>query len=257
MKTKNRKILNSLSQLPKETEKGIESSARLPWDYSPPTLSVEGAELYQKIYSTDVNLTIRLKVKEFTRKQACLIVGQSVYEVVHEGIGLGDWMTLEFLYSYLLGNKIEPLRVKNPKELELLLLLKIILLSGTFLGLEDKVQLPEDIKKLCLLSKWIPNKRTYYSRKNQYRLNKFLSVRIVPIENLIERSKDSVRYSSYCKGYGESSHMGRRQKTRPSSELDGEQVDLEKERSTKIPLYLYQFLFDLNLLELKYQPKRK
>lgn len=236
----------------------VESSARLPWNYSPPTLKVDGAEHFDMIYSTDVNLTIQLRVKEFTRKQATLIAGQCIHEVLTSGIDLRDWMTLEFLYSYLLGQKLDPLFVKEPKELELLLLLKVILLSGTFIGLEAKIEIPDDIRLLCESSRWVPNERTYQSRRNLYRLNKFLFVRIVPINDLIDRSKNqSVRYSSYCKGYGESSHMGRRQKTRPSSELDGEEVDIGKEESVKIPLNLFQLLFQLNLLESRYRTTKR
>jgi len=237
-----------------ENSGGIESSARLPWNYSPPTLKVEGSEHFDMIYSTDVNLTIQLRVKEFTRKQATLLAGQCIHEVLTSGMDLRDWMTLEFLYSYLLGQKLDPLFVKEPKELELLLLLKVILLSGTFLGLEARLEIPEDVRLLCESSRWVPNERTYQSRKGLFRLNKFLFVRIVPINDLIDRSKNqSVRYSSYCKGYGESSHMGRRQKTRTSSELDGEDVDIGKEEFVKIPLNLYQLLFQLNLLESRYR----
>lgn len=253
---KNRNILsqNSLPQV--ENSGGIESSARLPWDYSPPTLKVEGAEKFPFIFSSDVNLTIQLKVKEFTRKQATLLAGQALYLVLHEGLTIGDWITLEFIYSYLLGQKLEPLKVKNPKELELLLLLKIVLLSGTWIGLSGKSKLPEDIQLLLESSKWVPNKRTFSSRKVLFSLDKFLSVRIVPIDFLIDRQKGTIRYSSYCKGYGESSHMGRRQKTRTSSELDGEDVNIEREETVRIPLELYSLLFNLNLLELKYTKKR-
>jgi len=236
--------------------KGTEFSPRLPSDYSPPTLSIEGFEEYQKIYSSDVNLTIRLKVNEFSRKQATLICGQVLYLVAHKGLGILDWMILEFLYSYLLGSKLEYLQLKNFKEFELSLLLKIVLLSGTWIDLEGKSQLPEDIKLSILHSKWVPNKRTYHSRENLYRLDKFLQVRIVPIDNLIERSKGTIRYSSYCKGYGESSHLGRRLKTRPSAELDGEPVDLEKETLPKVPLLEISQILQLVMLEIKYQNRK-
>lgn len=254
MKTK-KKNLNSLGRPPVNCSEGSESSARLPWDYSRPTLAVGGVEKYQLIHSVDVNLTIQLKVKEFTRKQATLLAGQALYQVAHEGLTLGDWMVIEFLYSYLLGQKLEPFKVKNLKELELLLLLKVVLLSGTFIGLVEKVQLPEDILLLLENSKWVPNKRTWFSRKDLFRLDKFLYVRIVPVDDLIERSKDTIRYSSYCKGYGESSHMGRRQKTRPSYELDGEPVDLEKE--VEIPLSSIDTFLQLALIEIKYSLRSK
>lgn len=236
---------------------GSESSARLPWVYSQPTLSIEGAEKFPLIYSKDVNLTIQLKVKEFTRKQATVLAGQALFKVAHWGLNLGDWMVLEFLYSYLLGSKLSSYKLKNFKELELSLLLKVVLLSGTWLGLEEKVMLPEDIQFLLLSSKWVPNKRTFHSRETYFQMNKFLSVRIVPVDALIERSKGTIRYSSYCKGYGESSHMGRRQKTRPSPELDGEPVELEKEEYVNIPLNQYGQILQIVLKEIKYSFQKK
>lgn len=254
---KNRKQPNLSQSLPPPLVEATESSTRLPWDYSHPTLKVEGAEHFQMVYSTEVNLTIRLKVKEFTRKQATLLVGQSLYEVSTDGISIGDWMVLEFLYSYLLGSKQFPTQVKNYKELELLLLLKVVLLSGSWLGLDGKSQLPEDILSLIKMSRWIPNKRTYFSRKASFQLNKFLQVQIVPIDTLIERSKGNVRYSSYCKGYGESSHMGRRKKTRASAELDGIPVDFDREEVNLIPFDLVPLVQRSIQLERKYRPKKK
>jgi hypothetical protein len=203
------------------------------------------------IYSSDVNLTIQLRVTEFTRKQATLLSGQALYKVATEGMGILDWMTLEFLYNFLLGSKLEPLNLKDSKELELALLLKVVLLSGTWMGLEEKGQLPEDIQNMIHSSQWVPTSRTFQSREQHFRLDKFLYVRIVSIDALTERSKGTIRYSSYCKGYGESSHMGRRQKTRPSAELDGEPVKLEEE--TKVPLSRISQILDLVLLETRYK----
>jgi len=237
--------------------KGSESSARLPSDYSLPTLAIRGAEDFQMIYSSDVNLTIQADLKEFSRKQATLLAGQSLYLVLKEGISILDWMVLEFLYSFLLGNKQYPTQIRNPKELELLLLLKVTLLSGTWMSLEGKREIPEDVRLLLESSQWIPNERTYSSRKSLYQLNKFLSVRIVPIDNLIDRSKGNLRYSSYCKGYGESSRMGRRQRTRPSAELDGEPVDLEREEVFRLPFSMVPLVLSSIQLERKYRPKKR
>lgn len=255
MKRKNeRKFNSSLSKKPsfRDSRDGSEAFARLPSDYSPPILAVEGNEQFSLLYSSDVNLTIRLKVSEFTRKQATLLAGQALYLVSTEGITIGDWMILEWLYSYLLGSKLDPLRVKNYKELELLLILKVVLLSGTWMGLVGRSQLPDDVRALIANSKWVPNKRTYFSRKNLFSFEKFLQVRIVPIDFLIERQKGTVRYSSYCKGYGESSRLGRRQKTRPSAELDGDEVNLDKEEQVTVPLTQIGHILDLVVAELRY-----
>lgn len=254
---KNRRKPASLKKSINHFSEGSESSARLPWDYSPPTLKVQGAEEYHMIFQENVNLTISLKVTEFSRKQATLLAGQALYQVSEEGLSLGDWMVLEFLYNYLIGSKREPLEMKNFKELELTLLLKVVLLSGTFMNLEEKVQLPEDIKSLLTASRWVPNRRTYFSRKVAFQLNKFLYVRIVPIDNFIDRSKGTIPYSSYCKGYGESSRMGRRQKTRFSAELDGTQPDILREQALRLDLFNIQTVMSANLLEIKYKNRKK
>jgi len=256
MKNRRRKSKISLDLPSDSSSGGSEFSARLPSDYSPPTLAVEGVEKFQLIQSLDVNLTIQLKVTEITRKQITLLAGQCLYEVLTEGVSLGDWMVLEFLYSYLLGPKTDVLFINNQKEIEIAYLLKIVLKSTTWLGLEGKVQLPQDVQDILRESRWVPNKRTFQSRKEMFRLSKFLRVRIVPVDDLLERSRGTIRYSSYCKGYGESSRMGRCQRTRPSAELDGEAVDLEKENLIKFSLLEIERLLRLVQLEIKYSSKR-
>jgi hypothetical protein len=255
MKKKKRKLNLSLDFLPMESSRGSESSARLPSNYSPPTLQVKGSsEEYFRAISFDVQMTVRAKV-DFTRKQLCMLSGLALSEVAEKGLSLSDWMVLEWLYCNLLGNKQEYFERKDFKEFELTLLLKIVLLGGTWMGLEGKVQLPEDIQKLILSSKLVPTGRTKASWLQSWDLKKFIEIRAVPLDVLLERSKSTTRYSSYCKGYGESSRMGRRQKTRPSAELDGEPVDLEKDSSVRLDLNQIEHILSAVLLELKYQQK--
>jgi hypothetical protein len=238
-----------------ESSRGSESSARLPSNYSPPTLQVKGSsEEYFRAISFDVQMTVRAKM-DFTRKQLCMLSGLALSEVAEKGLSLSDWMVLEWLYCNLLGNKQEYFERKDFKEFELTLLLKIVLLGGTWMGLEGKVQLPEDIQKLILSSKLVPTGRTKASWLQSWDLKKFIEIRAVPLDVLLERSKSTTRYSSYCKGYGESSRMGRRQKTRPSAELDGEPVDLEKDSSVRLDLNQIEHILSAVLLELKYQQK--
>jgi hypothetical protein len=181
-----------------------------------------------------------------------MLSGLALSDVAHKGMNLSDWIILEFFYSSLLGNKQEPFERKDNKEFELSLLLKVVLLSGTWMGLEEKRELPKDVQTLIFLSKWVPKERTISSWRQNYSLNKFIEVRAVPLDVLFERSKGTIRYSSYCKGYGESSHMGRRQKTRPSAELDGESVDLEKDQTVKLDLSNIGQILTAVLLEIKY-----
>lgn len=256
MKISNRKKRNS-RELPISFERqGAESSARLPSDYSPPTLSVEGAEKYYGAISFDVQVTVRSKI-HLTRKQLCMLSGLALSEVAEKGLGLSDWMILEYLYSSLLGNKQNYFERKDPKEFELALILKIVLLGGTWMSLEEKKILPEDIQTLILASYFVPKGRTKQSWLQSWNPRKFLEIRAVPLEVVLERSKNTVRYSSYCKGYGESSRMGRRQKTRPSAELDGEEVDLEKEKMINLNLQRIGHLLSAVQLELKYLQKDK
>ena len=255
MKKKKRKLNLSLDHHPLESSRGSESSARLPSNYSPPTFAIQGSsEEYFGAISFDVQMTVRSKV-HFTRKQLCMLSGFALSEVAEKGLSLSDWMILEWLYSNLLGNKQDYFERKDPREFELALLLKIVLLGSTWLGLEGKVQLPEDIRELILNSKSVPKGRTKASWQQHWDLKKFLEIRAVPLDVLMERSKSTIRYSSYCKGYGESSRMGRRQKTRPSAELDGEPVDLEKDSTVRLDLTQIGHVLSAVLLELKYHQK--
>lgn len=257
MKNKDRKTLISLDSQPfNRIPGGSESSARLPSDYSLPTLAITGSEEYSRTISTEVQLTIRSKV-QFTRKQLCMLSGIALSEVAENGLNVSDWMVLEWLYSTLLGNKLNPYERKDHKEFELSLLLKVVLLGGTWLGLEGKIQLPEDIKYLILTSKLVPKGRVKASWRTHWNIKNYIEFRIVPLDLLLERSKDTSPYSSYCKGYGESSRMGRRQKTRPSMELDGEDVDLEKDKTMSLDFSNLTHILTAVLLETKYSMRKR
>jgi hypothetical protein len=247
---KSKRKFSSLDHHP-DILRGSESSARLPSDYSPPTLAVEGSEEYFGAISFDVQVTVRSKL-DLTRKQLCMLTGIALSDVAEKGLGLSDWMVLEWLYSSLLGNKQTPYERKDPKEFELSLLCKIVLLSGTWMGLEGKVKLPQDTQELILNSRFVPKGRTKASWRQSWNIAKFIEIRAVPLDVLLERSKGTNRYSSYCKGYGESSRLGRRQKTRPSAELDGEPVDLEKDKMMNLDLQRISQLLTAVLLEIKY-----
>lgn len=253
-KRKSRKTSSSPNApAPIYMQEGNESSARLPWDYSQPTLRVKGTSEFESTQSFECQVTIRAKV-ELSRHQVCILAAVALFDVAHHGLKVSDWIILEWIYSYLLGSKLDPLERNDSRERELALLLKIVLISGTWMGLEEKNKLPRDIQELIFSSRWIPSSRTYNSWKQIYVLDKFLEVRIVPLDLFMERSKRTTRYSSYCKGYGESSHMGRRQKTRPSSELDGEPVDLERKEISKSEKAR---LTELVLKEIKYRTLRR
>jgi hypothetical protein len=212
-------------------------------------------EEYLMITSFDVQLTVRSKVK-LTRRQVCILSGILLREVAETGLNLKAWIVFEFFYSYLLGNKQDLLERKDPIERELLLLIRLILTMGSWMTLSGRVKLPVDVQVFILSSAYVPNQRTISSWKQIYNLNKYLEIRAVPLDVLLERSQGTQRYSGYCKGYGESHPSGRRQKTKISSELDGEPVDLDEDQTHFVfDSKILKQLFTSVLLEIKYRDK--
>jgi hypothetical protein len=181
-----------------------------------------------------------------------LLLEAYLIRLVREGWDLSSYLVLEWMNGYLRGSK-DPYELKEEKERLVIRLSDILLQSvrNQPTLLDSKQTIDSDV------TYWIttlldPTGRKYASRKIHYHLEKFLEVRAVPVSSIYEREGHSVRYSSYCKGYGESSRMGRRQKTRTSFELDGK----EPSRQGEIPLSTLEIYFHLNLLEEKLRLKR-
>jgi hypothetical protein len=204
------------------------------------------------IHSIDIHLTVRAKIK-MTGKQACMLAGIAIESVLAEGISMKDWIVLEFLYNFLLNKQTSPAEVKESRSMEILYCLKIILLSGTWMGLEKRNRLPEDIELIIKMSRFIPNQRTISSWTQNWNLETFIEVRAVPMNTFLKRSTGTQRYSGYCKGYGESGPAGNCKKTKHSSELDGEEP---REMEQKIDLLSIGTLLQLILTEERLQNNR-
>jgi hypothetical protein len=148
-----------------------------------------------------------------------------LYEIVFEGINLDKYLMLEHLMSLLLGAKTDPLELNNENERRLCLLSQIVMRSlrgKEFSSLGEPLEyLPEEISQEIDLHQLLQSKRTYNSRKVYWSPQRFLKVRAVSVETLIERSGNTERYSSYCKGYGESHPSAHIKRSPPSFELDG------------------------------------
>lgn len=238
---------NSKSSLPIDSGRNL-ASARLPSDYSPPTPKVRGVNDREKLSNLiDYQLTVRPKV-DLTRYHMSMLLELECWKASKNGIDLTSWLIIEYLWERLLGsNKVWEIR--DPNERRVLTLANMVLLSSqnTWLTLGESTQLSESLLTYLKETELLPSDRTIHSRLDYWRNEKFLEVRAVRLDVFMERESESVRYSSYCKGYGESSSKGRRQKTRPSAELDGEEVRPEVVLTLKeIPNLLY-----LNLLEIK------
>lgn len=238
-----------------DKRRGSESSARLPSDYSPPSLKVRGVSERENLQSfSEYQLTVRPTVN-LTRYQMSMLLTVLSYEVVNFGIDFTLWLTMEWLFSNLLGSK-KVWEIRDEKERQVLTVSNIILLSTnqSWFQLGERTSLPLKITEYLLSENLIISERTYRSRVDFWYAERFLEVRAVRLDLYFERSVNSIRYSSYCKGYGESSRMGRRQKTRPSSELDGEDTDRPE---TVIPLMEIPHLLYLNLLEIQKKYKHR
>jgi len=113
--------------------------------------------------------------------------------------------------------------------------------------------IPLDLQKNLIEKKLVMDRRTYGSRFSIYRPEALIEIQTVPLDVLMNKVLDnSIPYSSYCKGYGESHPSARTKRSKPSAELD--RVDEEKDylRLEDIPTLLL-----LNQLEQRYKYRKE
>lgn len=176
---------------------------------------------------TEYQLTVRTKV-ELTRRQIGLILEILNYQTVHFGMNFGMYLALEHLSNLLIGQKSNSYEIKNEDERRCVTVTQILLQSvgGTDLSIWEKTRIPSVISQSLIEKKLVMESRVYGSRFTKWIPENFILIRAVPLNIQFERVKgQSERYSSYCKGYGESHPSAHYKKTKPSSELDGETED--------------------------------
>lgn len=252
----NSRPVESLLIKKEENSTGNGNSTWLPSDYPPQSLKIKGSIISEiSSLSIDYQLTVRPKV-ELTRYQISMILETLLYEVSEIGISFTSYLILEFLYSSLLGNK-QILELRSGNERRTLFLAQILLRSirGIWFSLEDREKIPEKlIRDLREIRDLFPSLREYSSRRTYWNCGRFLEVRAVRLDVFLERRDNSERYSSYCKGYGESSQMGHRRKTRTSAELDGEDNDRPEIVFDGLEIVM---LLDLVRLDIQQEERRK
>lgn len=198
-----------------------------------PEPRVAGALIVKGIGESHVSQTyhwtVRRRVTTMTNKQASLLLKVWIVSCLRDGVGLSDYLGLEYLITYVLGGKTDPLEVREESDRQAVLLgiLFLQLLRGEWLTLGTSVQVSERQKQEIIALGWLPSKRTYGSWKNYYEPWKFLEVLAVPLDDYDERDHSTVRYSGYTKHYGNGGHISRTLKTPYDSELDGESTDRE------------------------------
>lgn len=188
----------------------------------------------------EYHLTIRFKYTTLTLRDLSILLDVLNYQSVTFGMNLNMYLAMSEIYFRLLGNKRNSEEIKDSRiRLTVTvteILFKILKNISFSLSSEIGIHIPDKFKKI--LSLGLMSKRTYGSRFGHWRPEKYLEVKIVPVDILfLERKKDSVRYSGYTKGYGESHPSAHKSKLHPNSETDGEMTrpeDFDKES------YLYQ-----------------
>jgi hypothetical protein len=221
--TKKNKISGLNSQLTlsfQNREPGIRPNTTAP--LSTNSLQNWKSKQMEKTFSLSIvsHITIYSKV-ELSRKRVSLLLEQSILRVNSEGFSIQDYFCFEWMFNYLVGSG--SLETVNGKKMSMIVYLTYLILK-TYQKNENLLY--EKTSLNSELSSWISenlgtlNDRKYQGRNSLYRIDKFLLFRIENVETIFERSQNSIRYSSYCKGYGESGRSVRKQKTRFSYELD-------------------------------------
>jgi len=203
--------------------------------------------------TTEYQLTVRLEM-QLTRRQISFLLEILNYQMVYFGVTFGMYLTVEHLCSLLIGQKGDPKEIRDENERRVTTLAQILLSSvgNSDLNMVEGWDIPEDIVQKIIENKLIMEKRVYGSRLQHWRPEKYITIRAVPLNIQFERVKGrSERYSSYCKGYGESHPSAHRKITKPSPELDG-----EKEDKDYLKLRDFPSLLILTQLEMRAKFKR-
>lgn len=195
----------------------------------PCTLAVAVVRGTGDSYSFSLHWTVRLKVTQMTDRTAAILLKVLVCDMLFRGIDFTGYLSVEYLVNRLMRSKLDPMDIRDEKDRQAVLLGTLILASvrGTWLNMQERLQLPPSVIQDIYSSGWLPNTRTLKSWSQYHQPRTFLEILTVPLDTYDQRSQLGSRYSSYCKGYGNGGHVSRTEKTRYSAELDGDDTDRE------------------------------
>jgi hypothetical protein len=124
---------------------------------------------------------------------------------------------MEYLQGFLRKTGTDVMYVKNEKHRQTLLLSELVLaaIHGTWIQLNSVERLSDETVSQIIATGWLPNARQVQSWKQHWDLEKYLRVKIVPVEFLLERqSSTAERYSAYTRGYGQDGNLPAPHKTK-------------------------------------------
>jgi len=187
--------------------------------------------------STDFHLTAQIPNSSLSQKDLSLLLEVLNYQIVNFGCNLSMYIGLCELYFRVKGNALTAQEVSIGK-IRLTLTVSEILI-GAFKNTSHSLYSGEftliSAQLRELLSPYLMSKRTYGSRYRTWRPEKYIRIKAVPVNRLIDRPQfRTERYSGYTKGYGESHGNAHRKKTKPSIELDGSDKPDKVERNLEL-----------------------
>jgi len=136
---------------------------------------------------------------------------------VYVGVDFTLYLAMEYLQGFIRKTGTDVIFVKNEKMRTTLLLSELILacIRGDWLTLNAYEKIPDDVKESILSTGWLPNERSIQSWKQHWDLEKYLQIKIVPVEYLLERQLSTAeRYSAYTRGYGQDGNLPAPHKTK-------------------------------------------
>lgn len=236
-KRKERKLSTGVLDLSSERTQGLGDSVSQSMTLTQPNTELEWSKESISDIKIEYHMTIEITNSSLSRKQLSLLLGVLNFQAVYYGVNLNMVLALWELYFRLLGNKSSSKEIREPQIRLCLTVTEAILKffkGSSFSGASGEyLQIPEHIK--VILGKGLMSKRTYRSRFSCYRPEALLRIKIVPVDiQFLKRRKDSIPYSGYCKGYGESHPSARKLRTKPSAELDGDKRTPEQIEDRKI-----------------------
>ena len=220
-------MINVLCDTNSSKEKAASSGGSHQMTLTQPEQKVEQLTEDLNSLTSEHQLTVRNKVT-LTRRQIGLLLEILNYQAVYFGVNFGQYLAMEHALTLLIGQKSSTFEIKDKYERTVSTVANILLLS---LGEKDlniviPVDVPQSIVQKLIEEKLIMDRRVYGSRHAKWKPESFFQVRAVPLNVQFEREKGtSEKYSSYCKGYGESHPSAHYKKTKQSIELDGEAED--------------------------------
>lgn len=210
-------------QSPSEETFATNGSHDVTLDSNPRSLSIPKEVIDSNL--SGYHLTATIVNSQLSQRDLSLLLDVLNYQVSNFGCNFSMYLALSELYLRLTLGR-DPQEISDGRIRLTVTVSHIILKSfqGQDFGLFFKETLLLNTEIRNTIAPYLMSKRTYGSRYRTWRPERLIRIRAVPVDTIFERSsRTSKRYSSYTKGYGESHGNAHRQRTKPSSELDGEE----------------------------------